>query len=219
VSGRTFPLYVFDLDGTLVDSLRDLADSANALLVSCGGAALERDAVAKMIGEGVGTLVARVFEAGGVPKPPDAIERFLDIYDGRLLEHTRPYDGIDAVLDALAPQSRLAVLTNKPRSATLRILAGLGLAKYFDETAIVGGDGPLPRKPEPAGLHRLASQAGVRPDAALLVGDSAIDWQTARNAGTQICLARYGFGFRSMALDALDGTEWLIDTPRALLAL
>jgi len=214
-----FPLYIFDLDGTLVDSLRDLAESANALLAACGGAPLDHDAVARMVGEGVGTLVARVFEAGGVARPPDAIERFVDIYDGRLLEHTRPYDGITAVLDALAPDSRLAVLTNKPRRATLRILDGLDLAKYFDEATIVAGDGPLPRKPEPAGLRRLASLANVRPDAALLVGDSAIDWHTARNAGASICLARYGFGFRSIPPDTLAGTQWLIDAPRDLLAL
>jgi len=214
-----YPLYIFDLDGTLVDSLRDLAESANALLVACGGAPLEHDAVARMVGEGVGTLVARVFEAGGVERPPDAIDRFVKIYDEQLLVHTRPYEGIEAVLDVLGSASRLAVLTNKPRQPTLRILAGLGLSRHFDEDAIVAGDGPLPRKPDPAGLRLLASRARVEPGEALLVGDSAIDWQTALNAGASVCIARYGFGYHSIARNMLESIERLIETPRDLLAL
>lgn len=212
-----FPLYIFDLDGTLVDSLRDLAESANALLVACGGAPLDDSAVGKMVGEGAATLVARVFMAAGVTKPPDALERFLEIYDSRLLNHTRAYDGIAGVLEVLSQRSRLAVLTNKPRHATARILAGLNLAKYFEADAIVGGDGPFPRKPDPSGLRMLAGRVGVAAADTLLVGDSAIDWQTARNAGTAICLARYGFGFDSLAATELAGTERLIDAPIDLL--
>ena len=154
-------LFVFDLDGTLVDSLRDLADSANALLASCGAPPLGEAAIGGMVGDGAATLVARAFAAAGVAPPADALDRFLAIYDTRLLNHTRPYDGIPEVLAALGARASLALLTNKPRGATRRILAGVDLLRFFDEDAIVGGDGPFPRKPDPAGLRELCARAGV----------------------------------------------------------
>jgi phosphoglycolate phosphatase len=212
-------LFVFDLDGTLVDSLRDLADSANELLVSCGGAPLDADAVARVVGEGAATLVSRVFTAAGIGQPPDALSRFLAIYDTKLLNHTRPYDGMADTLEALSLRASLAVLTNKPLAATRRILAGLQLSAFFDAAAVIGGDGPLPRKPDPAGLQQLCERARVAPSEAVLVGDSLIDWQTARNAGAAICLARYGFGFRQFPRETLNGHEQLIDRPIDLLAL
>ena len=102
-------LIVFDLDGTLVDSLRDLADSANALLAACGAVPLEQEAIGRMVGDGAATLVARAFAAGGVEPPADALDRFLAIYNGRLLKHTRPYPMIAEVLAELV-QSALASL-------------------------------------------------------------------------------------------------------------
>jgi phosphoglycolate phosphatase len=206
-------LFVFDLDGTLVDSLRDLADSANELLVSCGGMPLDANAVARMVGEGAATLVSRVFEAANVEKPADALSRFLTIYDTNLLNHTRPYDGMEETLASLSSHASLAVLTNKPLEASRRILDGLRLSRFFDAGAVIGGDGPLPRKPDPAGLQLLCARAGVTVSDAVLVGDSLIDWQTARNAGTAICLARYGFGFREFPRETLNGREQVIDRP------
>ncbi len=121
-------LLVFDLDGTLVDSSRDLADSANALLVSYGAAPLDEPSVVRMVGEGAAVLVARLMAARGVQADPaEALARFLAMYDERLLAHTRPYDGIPEALDELRRWARLAVLTNKPGAATARILDGLGL--------------------------------------------------------------------------------------------
>jgi phosphoglycolate phosphatase len=212
-------LFVFDLDGTLVDSLRDLADSANDLVVSCGGAPLEAAAVARMVGEGAATLVSRAFDAAGVDHPPDALSRFLTIYDTRLLNHTRAYEGMPEALSALSSRAPLAVLTNKPLAATRRILEGLQLSAYFDVDSVLGGDGPHPRKPDPAGLLGLCKRAGVAPAEAVLIGDSLIDWHTARNAGTAICLARYGFGFREFPIETLNGREQLIDRPIDLLKL
>ena len=210
-------LFVFDLDGTLVDSLRDLADSANELLVSCGGAPLTVDAVGRMVGEGAATLVARVFAAAGVKAPSDALDRFLAIYDTRLLNHTRPYDRMPDVVASLASRASLAVLTNKPLDATRRILDGLKLSGFFDADAVLGGDGPLPRKPDPAGLLQLCGRVDVAPADAMMVGDSYVDWQTAQHAGSQIGMARYGFGFREFPADTLNGRERLLDAPSDLL--
>jgi phosphoglycolate phosphatase len=214
----SFQLIVFDLDGTLVDSRRDIADAANAMLVSCGAAALPEARIGRMVGDGAATLVARALAASGVEPPADALERFLAIYNRGLLNHTRPYPGMADVLTAIGSRFRLAVLTNKPLAATREILAGLDLARHFPEDAILGGDGPLPRKPDPASLLHLATQADVPPAATLLVGDSVIDWRTARAAMTGICVARYGFGFEEFPIADLRADERMIDAPEDLLS-
>jgi phosphoglycolate phosphatase len=212
-------LIVFDLDGTLIDSRRDIAESANLLLESCGADPLPADLIAQMVGEGAATLVARAFAAAEQAAPADALERFLAIYDERLLAHTRPYAGIAEVLEALAHRSPLAVLTNKPLAATRHILEGLDLARYFPYDAVLGGDGPFPRKPDPAGLLHLSATVNGDAKSTMLVGDSVIDWRTAKRAGARICLARYGFGFEMFPLDELDGDERLVDSPSELLSL
>lgn len=213
--GRTV-LAVFDLDGTLIDSRRDLADSANDMLAAYGAAPLAEDDVASMVGCGAATLVKRVLAAAGVDAPPaDALDRFLAVYDGRLTQHTRPYDGIPAVLDELhAGDVRLALLTNKPLAQSVKILAQFDMSRYF--AWVVGGDGPWPRKPAPDGIWYLMQQASAAPDETVLIGDSAVDLQTSRNAGVAICLARYGFGFADLAADALRGDESVVDTPREI---
>src|SRR3990170_3145719 len=136
-----FTLIVFDLDGTLVDSKRDIADSANALLVACGAEPLAEDRIAGLVGDGVATLVTRAFRAAGLTPPSDALARYLALYETRLLAHTRPYPGIVDVLDILQSKAKLAVLTNKPLAATRAVLDGLGLARYFPVDAVIGGDG------------------------------------------------------------------------------
>src|SRR5262252_8444405 len=143
-----FSLFVFDLDGTLIDSRRDLADATNALLLECGAPTLNEDRIGRMVGDGAATLVARAFEASRIERPPDALQRFLAIYDRHLTEHTRPYDGIADALTALGVRAVLAVLTNKPLAATRTILDRLGLARYFAPGMVFGGDGPFPRKPD-----------------------------------------------------------------------
>lgn len=212
-------LAVFDLDGTLIDSRRDLADSANELLAGFGAAPIAEDDIATMVGCGAATLVTRVLTAAGVDTPLEsALARFLSLYDERLINHTRPYDGIPALLDALHDQQiTMALLTNKPLEQSVKILEAFRLTKYF--RWCVGGDGPWPRKPSPDGLRYVMSQASRGPSETLLVGDSTIDLQTSRNAGVRICLARYGFGFADLSTDALRGDEWVIDTPAGMLDL
>jgi phosphoglycolate phosphatase len=213
---RAIQLVAFDLDGTLVDSLDDLAESTNALLVEYGLPTLPTDRIGVMVGEGAATLITRAFTASDRPLPPDALSRFLAIYNSRLLARTRPYPGIPELLEALAPRYPLAVLTNKPIDPTRQILAGLNLDRFFDGR-IVGGDGPFPRKPDPQGLRHLASVVGVSPEATLLVGDTAIDWQTARAAGASLCLAAYGFGFHTIAREALKEAVLVATDPHRIL--
>jgi phosphoglycolate phosphatase len=212
-------LIVFDLDGTLVDSRRDLAESVNALIESCGAPPFPEERVGRMVGDGAATLVARAFEAAGIAAPRDALERFLGLYNRRLLQCTRPYRGVTEMLEAIRARAALAVLTNKPLAATREILEGLNLAKYFPDAAVLGGDGPLARKPDPAGLQQLVAQAGVAARETLMVGDSIVDWRTARAASTLMCVARYGFGFESFPVEQMCADDYGIDEPIGLLRL
>lgn len=205
------PLVIFDLDGTLVDSRVDLANSTNEMLDSLGAAALPVDRVAGMVGEGAKVLVGRALAASGLdPDSPGALERFSAIYNRRLLEHTSPYPGIADVIRAASPRARLAVLTNKPETPTRRLLEAFDLHAAFGW--VIGGDSGFQRKPEPEAIHYLMAQAGASAADTLLVGDSMIDIETASRAGVQICVARYGFGHLRGEL-ALKGGELIAVTP------
>lgn len=171
-----------------------------------------------MVGDGAATLVARAFAAAGVPQPPDALARFLAVYDSRLLRSTRPYDGIVELLIELNRRVPLAVLTNKPISATTSILEGLGLSKYFPQR-VIGGDGPLPRKPDPAGLRVLMARTGASASETLMVGDSVVDWRTAHAGGARSGIARYGFGFAGFPVEDATPDDRFIDRPADVLSL
>ena len=189
------PLAVFDLDGTLVDSRADLVTSANDMLASFNAPPLSDEAVAAFVGDGAKMLVARTLKAAGVPNGElgTALERFLEIYNSRLLETTKPYDGIPALVDdAMDLGVLLGVITNKPEVPSLTILNSFNLTMSFGW--VVGGDGKFPRKPDPASLNWMMVQAGADPSRTLYVGDSQVDVDTARAAGTKFCLANYGFG-------------------------
>lgn len=208
-------LIVFDLDGTLVDSRRDLSNAANALLHDLKRPPLPEERIGDMVGEGAAVLVRRVLAASGLPaEMPGALPRFLELYDERLLDHTRPYDGIVEALQALRARARLAVLTNKPQAQTDKLLSGLDLARYFEP--VIGGDTPLGRKPNPGGLAAIVRRSEAEIASTTLVGDSPVDLETARGAGCNVVLASYGFGFRDMELR---GTERIITTPSELASL
>lgn len=210
-------LIVFDLDGTLIDSRRDLADSANALLASFDAPPLPDAAVVAMVGEGARTLVARVLDAAGVTTDVDhALTRFLDLYDARLTHHTHLYPGVVDTVQALATRGvAMGVLTNKPYRPTVSLLEHFQLAGVFRE--VIGGDGAHGRKPEPAGLLAMVHAAGVTPDETLMVGDSWVDVETARRAGVRAAFADYGFGLPPA--DGLRPDEPRIDRVDGVLSL
>lgn len=197
-------LIVFDLDGTLIDSRLDLANSANEMLATYGAAPRPVDDIAGMVGEGARVLVERALAAAGLNRhEPEAFARFLETYSRRLLEHTRLYDGISDVIDAVGERASLAVLTNKPVEPSRRILDALGVSQRFHW--VIGGDEQFPRKPDPAALHHLMREAKVTPTATLFVGDSMIDVETAHRAGVRICVVMHGFGRSRGNLRLSDG--------------
>jgi phosphoglycolate phosphatase len=199
--GDLHRLIAFDLDGTIVDSRRDLAESANELIVELGGSPLPEEAIARMVGEGAATLVRRALTAARVTDVRSALARFLEIYDTRLLQHTRVYPGLPDAVRLARTFGRVVVLTNKPLAPSERILEGLGIRDLFDE--VTGGDGPLPRKPDPAALEALMRSAGATPQTTLLVGDSVIDHETAVRADVRCCLVTFGFGFDTFPKERL----------------
>ena len=199
---------IYDLDGTLVDSREDLVDAVNATLARLGFSPLPSALVASFVGEGAELLVRRALSAarrrdgrgneGPEQIPPAVVVEAMPIwresYGARLLDHTRAYPGIEALLRE-APAQR-GVLTNKPGGFARAILEGLGLAALF--AFVIGGD-EGPRKPAPDGLLSLCASLGVAPADALLVGDSPVDAGCARAAGVRFCAVTWGF----VARDAL----------------
>jgi len=201
---------VYDLDGTLIDSRDDLADSVNAMLGRLGLPEREPGVISGFIGEGAERLIRRSLGPSHEGRYPEAAPIWLAEYKKRLLARTRLYPGVDELLRA--PPASRAVLTNKPGDFAREILRGLGVAGAFG--AVIGGD-EAPRKPAPDGLLRICAALGVAPERTLFVGDSAVDLATARAAGVRVCAVTWGFGERA----ALASADYLCETPGSLAAL
>ena len=184
--------FIFDLDGTLIDSRTDLVNSVNTMLREIGRPELPAETVARYIGHGAPQLIASALG----PNSNDADRKaalsiFLSHYEKHNLDATCAYPGVEEALAALA-QHPMAVLTNKPLDMSLQILKGLGLAKFF--SAIYGGDSFEKKKPDPSGALSILKELSTEPRHAAMVGDSDVDIQTARNARMQAIAVTYGFG-------------------------
>ena len=211
-------LLVFDLDGTLVDSIHDLAEAASDLSEAYGGARFDDEAVCRMVGEGAAILVERVMARAGHAEPPaGALRQFLDLYDKRMFDNTRAYPGVADTLRALADTHAMALLTNKPEDSARKVLAHCGLDGFFAH--MIFGDGEFGRKPDPAGLRWLMKRHRASAKRTILVGDSEVDLATARAGGVRICLARYGFGFIRVDPATLGPDDRYLDQPQDLLGL
>jgi phosphoglycolate phosphatase len=186
-------LIVFDLDGTLVDSLADLQRALNLTLAEfrCGPLALPK--VQSMVGDGVGQLVARALEATGCEADPqEAVARYLAHYEADPVAHTQLYPGVRATLEGLRQEGiPLAVLTNKLARSTQLVLERLDLARYF--ARVVSGDSLEFRKPDPRVLLAVLAAFGARPAESLMVGDSEVDADTAHAAGVPFVQVTYGY--------------------------
>jgi phosphoglycolate phosphatase len=182
---------VFDLDGTLIDSKLDIVNAVNAMLRDIGRPALPVDTVASYVGHGAPRLVASALgPESSEAERSKGLHLFLRHYEQHKLDNTRAYPGVEEGLATLA-EHPMAVLTNKPTQISQEIIAGLGLKKYF--RAVYGGDS-FPKKPDPSGVWSVLREVEVAPAQAVMVGDSDVDIQTARNAGMLAVAVRYGFG-------------------------
>jgi phosphoglycolate phosphatase len=214
-------LLIFDLDGTLVDSRLDLANSVNAMLRQFERPELPCDVIATYIGDGAPMLVRRAL---GDPDDEDYLRQallyFLDYYREHKLDNTHVYDGIRDALNSLrfirdddgrSLERVMAVLSNKPVNPSRQIVQALGLAEFFVQ--IYGGNSFHTKKPDPAGVRTLLEETGTRPEEAVIIGDSDIDVLTGRNAGIFTCGVSYGFAPHTLETAPPDV---LVDSPLEL---
>ena len=186
---------VFDLDGTLIDSRKDITTAINQLRAELGLPPLTLDQVVGMVGEGAKVLIRRALADWDADLGPErlkeVLDRYLVLYREVCVDTTRAYPGIEEMLEELAAAYRMAVLSNKGEKLSVFILEELDLAFHFK--AVLGGDSLPTRKPNPAGLRALADRFAVPVESLMLVGDSRVDAETARNAGCAFALVEWGF--------------------------
>ena len=188
---RKISLIVYDFDGTLVDTLFDIADAVNLSLNELGLRTLSRATIRKYVGKGVERLMAQSIDGTGYTDLPRAVELFRRHYSENLMNHTRFYPSGREILDHFRDKKQ-AICSNKPEDFVQRILESLKSLDYFD--AILGGDSVESKKPDPEGLLHLLDRFQCSPEMAVLVGDSPVDIETGKRAGVYTCIVNYGFG-------------------------
>jgi phosphoglycolate phosphatase len=185
-------LLIFDLDGTLIDSRLDLAHAVNATRAHMGRAPIANDLVYSYVGNGAPVLMRRALPDASDSDLEQALAYFLDYYRDHMLDYTVLYPGVKEALDRMRDAGlQLAVLTNKPVRISQAIAAGLGIGAYFFR--IYGGNSFEHKKPNPIGIEKLMAESGIGPDETLMIGDSKVDVQTARNAEVPVCGVTWGF--------------------------
>ena len=223
IPGHTAKLLIFDLDGTLIDSREDLANSINAMLIHFGKKELPHEVIASYIGDGAPMLVRRSL---GDPDDEnfvqDAMLYFLSWYREHKLDTTYVYEGVKEALSAIqksrdgasaqgTPALKMAVLSNKPVGPSRAIVEALGLGQYFFQ--VYGGNSFHTKKPDPTGVQALLEEAEVAAEETVIIGDSDIDVLTARNSGIYSVGVTYGLAPHTLQ-DA--PPDVLIDHPREL---
>jgi len=213
---------LFDLDGTLLDSLHDIGEAMNHALTLHGLPTHSLSDYRRFVGEGVRVLVARAVPTGSEDTRAAVLASYKSYYAAHLLEHTRPYPGVLGVLSRLAGEGvMLAVLSNKPDEATRRLVAALLPDVPFG--AVYGERVGVPRKPDPTAALGIALELGVEPGDCAFIGDTAVDMDTARAAGMYSVGVTWGFrdveelqaqGARALAHTADELLQALRDAPR-----
>lgn len=211
-------LLIFDLDGTLIDSRLDLVHSVNASLRHLGRPELPEDLIASYVGDGAPMLIRRTLGADAENEAlvRKGLEYFLAYYKEHKLDHTVIYDGIKEALVAIrqgqnGTPRKMAVLSNKPVNPSRAIVEALGVGEFF--FSVYGGNSFTTKKPDPEGAQTIMREAGARAEETLIIGDSAVDVTTGRNAGTWTCAVTYGFAPHTLETVQPDV---LLDSPREL---
>jgi phosphoglycolate phosphatase len=182
---------IFDLDGTLVDSKKDLTASVNYVRNQFDLPVLTEEEIARFIGNGALMLIRRALDTSATEDNVQAgLQMFLSYYRAHMLDSTSLYPGVRETLDHFA-DCKLAVLTNKPVHFSCAMLDGLGIYKHF--TAVYGGNSFDKKKPDPVGIYQILSDTKGQRERTWMIGDSAVDVLTGRNAGVKTCGVTYGY--------------------------
>lgn len=207
---------LFDLDGTVADTLETIAAVLNEGLAVIGEPTHAVAAVKDMVGEGVSVLCAKALAGDRQHRLPELLREVREAYRRDPMRHCRLYPGVRTLLDDLRAQgARLAILSNKPHELTVATVAGLGIALHFEQ--VLGHREEFPHKPDPTSARWLLAQLGVRPEQTLYVGDTAIDVATARQAAlTSVAVT---WGFRSRAELIACAPDHLVDHPAEVLPI
>jgi phosphoglycolate phosphatase len=216
---------VFDLDGTLVDTAPDLVRALNETLDIEGLPHAPLGAVRRMVGQGARILIERAAGFAGAHYSAERLDQltraFIEFYRADIAGRSAPFEGVEAALDDLAAAgARLAVCTNKRTDLSLQLLQALSLAGRF--AAIVGADAVAERKPHPDHYRAAVARAGGVLESSMMVGDTAADVASARDAGAPVAVVRFGYcdgEVEQLGADAiLDGFAELPACSRRLLA-
>ncbi len=217
---QSIRLFIFDLDGTLIDSRLDLIHSVNATLSHIGRPELDGELIASYVGDGAPALVRRALgDTDDEELLKRALEHFIGYYRVHKLDHTTVYEGIPEILTSLASSAvsatghsrQMAVLSNKPVHPSREIVKALGLGKFF--VSVYGGNSFATKKPDPLGAQTILRETGIPANEALIIGDSSIDILTGRNCGMWTCGVTYGFVPQSLGEMSPDV---VVETPQEL---
>lgn len=207
---------VFDLDGTLLDTLDDLMDAVNAALLCFGLRQRTREEIREFVGNGAATLIRRAAGEENAEKHAEILQAFRKYYGAHCADKTKPYEGVLPLLETLKKRGvRTAVLSNKP-DAAVKALADRYFPSLLCEAAGENEAAGIKRKPAPDALFAVMERAGVKASETLYVGDSDVDVLTAKNAGVA-CIA-VTWGFRDRAFLKEHGATAFADTPQDILS-
>ena len=190
--GIDIKLIIFDLDGTLIDSLDDLTDATNHMLGQFGMAALTRDHVRLLVGQGARRLVERAMPEANHNQLDEGVKLFLAFNEIHIADKTITYPGVAETIPHLAEKSVLAVISNKYESHCKKLLSLLGLSRYFSQ--VMGADSNPCRKPSPEPLLKLMEELSVTAPETVMVGDSSNDIIAGKGAGVLTIGCSYGYG-------------------------
>jgi phosphoglycolate phosphatase len=197
-------LIVFDLDGTLVNSIVDITNALNHAIEPYNLEKMTVERTVGMVGEGLTILVKKMLGTGNAAIMPDVLDRFIRYYSEHLTDFTVPYPGVPETLEKLADY-RKSVVSNKREGLSKRVLDALNLSHYFD--VILGSDSVGEKKPSPKPILQILQMIKVKPEEAVMVGDSNYDIEAAKAAGIRTVAVTYGY----RGVEFLGGADGMID--------
>ena len=200
---------LFDFDGTLIDSRKDIAASANATRRHYAMPSLPEETIGAYIGNGVQVLLEKIMETKDPERLKEALRFYKDYYRDHCADHTSVYPGTIELLEALQNRKiKMAVVSNKPQEFTVLILEKLGLARFF--AVALGPESTVNRKPHPEPLLTVLRRMAINPSGAVMIGDSAVDVEAARAAGIPVGIVTQGYGDHEALMAAKP--DWLVDS-------